>query len=276
MFTKNDDKRYFRFNAVYVIESLNNYELQTGEVLYNDILRYMPYKIEIIKCRLFKVNSKVELVNTFNELKEDFHSHGTHPFLHFEIHGAKEGLVLNSGELIKWREIASLLRELNIMTGNNIMVSLATCYGAYIYGSILPSLPAPFFAFIGPWNTVTSDEIMVSFTRFFEFIFAAESLKDIDLDLAAEKLNEENDVTEKFGFHLSEAVFDRVVNQIEEKLKDPNEFKKRVENLVEEGLKIESIRNSFTREELKKASEDYLRSPSSVRDRMKNDFLMRG
>ncbi|WP_207512030.1 hypothetical protein [Longitalea luteola] len=270
-----DDKRYLRFNAVYIIDSLNNDEMQTGEALHG-ILRYIQYKIEFLKCKLFKVNSKIELIQLFKGLNEEVHAYGTHPFLHFEVHGSREGLVLNSNEAVSWKEIADLLRDINIKTRNNTIVSLATCYGGFIYESILPSLPAPFFAIIGPWNPVTSDEIMASFTRFFEFLFATENLNDIDFDLAVEKLNENNDLTEKFGFYHAEIVYDRIVSEYEEKLKNPEEFNKRVESMVEFGLRIEGITNNMTLGEMRKACELYLKNPNLVRQKMKSDFLMRG
>src|SRR5688500_18496426 len=135
-----EDRRYFTFNEIHVIESLGKEEIQTGELLYKDLLRYIPFKVKPVKCILHKVNCKSDFIKVFKKLNEDVVSFSMHPFLHFEIHGSKNGIVLNSKELVPWRQMTELLREVNVNTQNNTMVSLATCYGAYIYKSIVPSL----------------------------------------------------------------------------------------------------------------------------------------
>jgi len=269
----NEERRYFTFNAIYIIESLAFHDRKTGQELYEDILRYMPYKIPYLKAEFFRVNNRSEFLKLF----EDLYGHvklGQHPFLHFEIHGSTSGLVLNSGELFSWSEVACKLRELNIVTKNNILVSLATCYGAYIYGSILPSKPSPFYGFIGPWEKVTENDILNSFTKFFEFIKETDDFEQIDLDAAVEKLNEEN-MSAKFVLKVSEAVFNRVFAEYQKAMREPGALQKRISSLMKDFLKSPILRTKFSRSELKKeVVRKVITESESVKEKMKKQFLM--
>jgi hypothetical protein len=60
-------------------------------------------------------------------------------YLHFEMHGCREGLMLNSGELLSWEELYQYFVLINSRLQNQLFVSLATCFGAYIINSVDPT-----------------------------------------------------------------------------------------------------------------------------------------
>src|SRR5688572_22519897 len=125
--------RKFEFNCIYVIESLPEFETKTGTILYEDLLRRITYKIDFLKSSLIRVENKIDLFTELEKIKSLALKGGHFPYLHFEVHGSIKGLVLPSRELVTWLELSNRLREINIIIRNNLFVSFATCFSAYIY-----------------------------------------------------------------------------------------------------------------------------------------------
>src|SRR3569833_2144336 len=145
--------RNFGFFLIYVIESLSTYETATGSALYPAIISRWTSQNPYLKSDLLTVNTKEEFISTLSDIERTASSPSQDiPFLHLEIHGRKEGLVLASGELVSWLELADSLRWINIKTKHNLLISMATCHGAFLFSAVLPSHTAPCFAFIGSWE----------------------------------------------------------------------------------------------------------------------------
>jgi hypothetical protein len=95
------------------------------------------------------------------------------------MHGSLDGLQLASGEIVSWTAFTKAVREINKITKNNILLSLAACFGGYIMGTIIPSEPIPFFGFIGCWDEVHEGELIANFYNFFERIWGSGNLQAI-------------------------------------------------------------------------------------------------
>lgn len=267
-----EDKRYFHFNQIIIIESLNPNERKTGKELYNDIVSRIPYKIQILKTAFHHVGSKEEFLHVFTELDRSTANNDC-PFLHFEIHGSKEGFYLHSGALITWTEVTHELRKLNIKTRNNLMVSLATCYGAWIYSSILPSQRAPFWGFIGQWDKILNSDSLVSFTQFFEYVMNCKDIQQIDLLKAVTALNAFN-TGSPFSLIVAEEVFNRVLDEHEIGIKRSGALTRRVDEIFKKTVKNNVARNKFSRKGLKREIERFYISRQPTRDSFRNHFLM--
>ncbi len=61
--------RKFEFDTIYVIESLGKEEIQTGSVLYEDLLKRLTYRIPYFKCDIKKINSKVDFFAEIEKIK---------------------------------------------------------------------------------------------------------------------------------------------------------------------------------------------------------------
>ena len=107
------------------------------------------------------------------------------PYLHFEIHGNRDGLVINNGELISWVEIYEFLMPINQVLNNQLFISLATCYGAFLFNTINPFKRSPFYGFIGNAEQIPSGEIEYAFSEYFSVL-----LEKLDLDDALLALND--------------------------------------------------------------------------------------
>jgi hypothetical protein len=198
--------REFGFNKIYIIDSLNDNEPQTGKNLFEDLIRRKTTTSDKLYSEFIKVSNKHELVKTFLEIEKlVFKGYG--PFIHLEVHGSskKNGLVLKSGELFKWEELSFFTRKINVATKNNLVISLATCYGAYFIEQIRLNDAAPFNGCVVSASKLTVDEVEVRFNSFFDTL-----LSSFDFDLAVKNLNEIAGLPYTYRFIVSETLFEEI------------------------------------------------------------------
>jgi hypothetical protein len=218
------------FNKIYVIESLFPDDKKTGTLLYNDLLKIKTFQIPQLKSELFNPNTKKELIECFEKIKKEIVELDTYPFIHLELHGSnnKDGLALNSYELITWNELAEYFRAINQLCYHNLFVSLATCYGAYIFEEIKPWEPAPFWGYVGTYIKVHEDDIEVSFYSFFDTL-----LDTLDFNISVKSLNESNNILEyRYVFYNAEAVFELICETYERISSEPDNIKRRAIELT--------------------------------------------
>ncbi|WGQ08958.1 hypothetical protein QG516_20815 [Pedobacter gandavensis] len=178
-------------------------EVQTGTLLYNDLLRYKAEQSRYFNAELKVVNSKAEFYQVFTKISEDVAEGKYRPYIHFEIHGNTSGLVLNNNDLVTWAELYHLFLNINILLKNQLYISLATCYGGYLINAIDPLKKAPFFGFVGTLDKVSSFDLQVGFYEFFETLLSTN-----DLTLATNALRTANpDLPVKYISIISEAIF---------------------------------------------------------------------
>ena len=204
----------FQFNKIYVVESLYSDDEKSGEILHNDIIRR---KIEQtgsgIQHELILVNNKDEFFKTFDHIRQEVIYRLVNPIIHFEIHGCQEGFVLNSDELIEWKDLQIRLLELNLLTKNNLFLSLATCYGGHIHKVISPRMWTPFWGYVGPLDEVFVGQVMAGFQEFFD-----ELLTSLNFGIATQRLNQSNqNLPTAFYFCNTEYIFNRAYDNYEQK-----------------------------------------------------------
>lgn len=164
----------FTFNNIQILQSLGHRDRKTGTELYNDILCRQPYKHDALSVApVFEANSLAELRAKLADLATERATVGIGMILHLEMHGAddKSGVVLNSGELMTWQELGDALRKINIATRNNLMVTMATCYGGYLLQTIRPSQPAPMYFMLGSMREESEADLLEAYTVFYETLF---------------------------------------------------------------------------------------------------------
>lgn len=196
----------FQFNTIYVLESLLDQEDKTGEILFNDTIKRNSERTDLFYTKFLKVPDKTTLIEYLKTINE-YSKKQYHPFIHFEIHGSeeKDGLVLKSGELIKWNELADETRQINVTTRNNLVISLATCYDAYFCTEMKILKAAPFCGCVCATSQIPTYEIIPRFTIFFETLFDSR-----DFDLAITHLNEANNFKYRFKFMTCDELFENL------------------------------------------------------------------
>jgi len=266
--------RQFEFNYIYIVDSLGADELQTASDLYNDIVRWRLMRIGFVQCEQIHVFDKQQFLALLATIIAKVRSGGHFPFIHLEIHGCKEGLGLQSGELVTWEDLTKSLREINILLRNNLFLSMATCYSGYIIGEILPSQPAPFFACIATWEELSGDDIMTSFQSFFDFILSVKPPQRINMNEAVEILNGSSERPWRYYFYNSELLFERIFSEYEKDLWDQRKFSMRVKDMVAQvfasGKRIIKSKNQIRRE----IEERLIRDRHQQKEGFRRRFLM--
>ena len=161
----------FRFNKIYIIESLADDEIKTGKYLYEDLFHHNDknneygFEYQTIK-NAYGLKIYLELI--LFEIK----SKSLLPIIHFEMHGGNEGIQLSSGEIIQWNDVAVILQKINIELKNKLVVVFALCYGINflsVFGDFVNSR-APFAGLLSTADYLLVDEIQKGFIKFYKGI----------------------------------------------------------------------------------------------------------
>ena len=194
-------------------------------------MRYF-YGHKNISSELNIINSKLEFLNLFETVKTEIKENKIIPYFHFEIHGNKNGFFLKSNEQVNWIELHHRLMELNMLVKNNTWLSLATCFGAYIYSIVKPTDRSPFYGYIGPWEEIDIRDIPMSYERFFETL-----LENFDIKEAVKALNLSNPHKPiDYKIYDSNSVFQRVFDKYETDFYKEPRFSERLEQIANDGI----------------------------------------
>ena len=212
------------FNRIYVIESLFKDDKKSGQILCDNILKYQVLKSPNFSYELIPTETKEQLFQSLRKIKDSIQIHKWLPYLHFEVHGCEDGIVLNSNTLVEWNELYNVIQEINIICYNNLFISMATCHGAYmirIYSKF--SEPCPFYGFIGPYSKLGEIDLINGYSEYFERL-----LETKDFGTAIKALRNANPMNkEEFNFLNCEAFFDLIINNLRKDHTDP---KRRTQN----------------------------------------------
>lgn len=259
----------FTFNKLYVIESLGIHDKLTGTELYNDLLKWKEFEYDgKFKTELVTINDKVDFFNKLNSIKQECIEQKCFPIIHLEIHGSSnyEGLVLKSRELVSWDEIYKSLIDINLIIGNNLFLTLAVCHGGYLMQLIKLDKPAPFWGFIGSFDTIEVSDLMIRYYEFYKEFFTS-----FNLNLAFYKLRNSNPhIPSTYKFINSEETFKIVYNKyLKENTSEKGieERKKQVKNDEKLNFINRTERRNFEKKfakEIKNTKEKYYKRHSKV------------
>ncbi len=240
------------FNKIYILQHLRKGDRKTGEEI-EKITKYssMQRSPEVL-CELVNIDAPTQFFETLEQISSIASSHAMVPYIHFEFHGCKDGLEIDH-QLVAWESLKAPLLKINRITKNNLFISVATCFGAYLFKILSLREPSPFFGYIGPENTIEAEELEVNFSAFFESL-----LKESSFDAAIESLNgtiANRDGGTKYSFLSCYGLFDmqlaKFMNRVDTARKR-NDFVNEAtthtrENLPESKLSVNEIRTKAKR-----------------------------
>lgn len=199
----------FYFSKVYVIESLPLGERRTGTNIFTDIIERKTWQNPVLKAELLAPQTRIEFVQCLEKIRCEIETGEAWPFIHFEIHGSPDGFSLANGEDFTWEELYPHLKMLNFLTRNNLFVSLATCFGAHIFNVVNPLQTAPFYGYVGSWETVGDRDLEADFTEFFKVFLSSSSMTK-----AIERLNQSaGEATNRYTVFHAEGLFDLIYDE---------------------------------------------------------------
>lgn len=240
---KERDEVYF--NKIFIIQSLSSNERPTGREIESKI-KYLSYKDLPINVQLIDVHTSDELIGALIEINAVIPK-GILPFIHFEIHGSKQGFILSNNELVEWNKIKDTLLTINKSTKNNLFISLATCYGGYLLNIYKPWEPCPFYGYIGPTEEVYNRDLEASYSVFFEILLTLN-----DFAKAIEMLQMTVDGNSgKYAFLNCYGYFDRLMKLYKEENENPKVISRRTNDIIKK-YKERNPQGILTNKELRR------------------------
>lgn len=254
------------FNKVFLIQSLDGAERQTGERLVESTLKPQLTRVGL-GLAYYKVANRVEFFAALDDIWRQCarETPRTYPIIHLDTHGAgdKSGIaMLPSREVVTWSEFAQKARGINVECHNNLLIVGALCYGLLAITEINMREPAPFLALIGPETPVTVGEIDGGFGPFYEQLLMVESLDDAMAKLSS-----------KFGLFLADRLFARTfVSYLKQHCKGVGQ-QERVESLLAQFMESHAAQR-ITEQEARNIIEQHTQPSEAAFERFKTRFLM--
>lgn len=255
---------FFKFNKIYVIESLLN-EPQTGKSLFNDIIKIRSRYHSDLLTEFVQVLSLEAWTDTIKRIIQEVKDNLVIPILHFELHGSSnhDGLVLANGELIPWRDFVSDMRCINIATQNNLFITMGICFGMEILYHTSLKEPSPFFGIIGSLYALENDDIYIRYCDFYN-----EFLQSFDIIKSLECLFKANPGRpQEYSFVNAPELFRRVYEHYLKTQFTPDAIRKRTSDAIKEAETKRGLKYYLSKEkkvfakrfkkELKKSKEPF-------------------
>lgn len=151
-----------------IIESLRPTDSKTAQNLFHGIIKYKQYQDIQLKSVLHVVSLKSEFLKILEDLHLEIASGGIYPILHIEMHGYEEGLQLGSGEIIHWNEIMPVLRKINVLLRNTLMIILGACEGLSLGFRHDINERAGFAIIISSSKKIPEYKILMAFESFYD------------------------------------------------------------------------------------------------------------
>ena len=227
---------------IIVIESLGkkNSVNFSGESLYNDFIKN---RIIIYEKEIFHKFHKVENINQFFAVIENYISNSSFMpsgiVIHLEMHGDKElkGLIFSNGSLIKWEQLVDLFRKINVMSCNNLFITMGTCNGRYLYRGVKAEKKSPYSAYISASIEVSQEEVYTKFGKLFEELITCGNIVESYLKIEKTKSN--------FFFKDSETTFEEAFESTMQKFTANSVLREQMLNKSIELIKLETGVNIY-------------------------------
>lgn len=248
------------FSKVVIIQSLE--KGRTGNRLKDDLGILTVFTDGIVTSELIDVLNKEQFLSTLLNIKQDVQVGKYNPIIHIEAHGNDDnsGLILASNEAIAWQEMKRPLSEINIATRLNLIMCISACNGGALVSALDTTDRAPCWALVGPKEEMYSDDLLRSFTGFYEEIFKTKSGGN-----AIRRLN--NGLTgneAKYYFTTAEQFFEIVWINYLQKLCTNDELNKRANDILKKLRKKKSkhipSRNEIKNDLLRRHPEYFIKS----------------
>lgn len=203
----------FKFNTLYIVESLRDGDTKTGYALYED-LKLQEYFHEHVKVIYKSIQSKSEWNTLMNEILTECSVGDVYPILHLEIHGDEQGIQFSNGETCTLEETGEQFRKINIATGCNLFLTMGVCKGLYVLLDAHLEKPMPFCGVIGSFEKLIAGDIQLRYAAFYESFFSTFNITEAYVQL----MKTETGLPEQYShyryIHVDEIFYKTYLNYI--------------------------------------------------------------
>ncbi len=194
----------FAFNKIFIIESLTPNELQTGTELEKRINQWASS--QGIDCQVvtYQVHSMQEWEIAWNGIYSGIETMGNIPIIHLEMHGNQTCLGIDGGKNgeILLEDVFKKVQYANVLSHNNIFLSLAVCMGLNIIRGLKVYEPMPFCGVFGSLETLKNNDLLENYTIFYKAF-----LSSLNLDRAKQALLHAGINADKYQLLKPEEIF---------------------------------------------------------------------
>lgn len=260
----------FQYNRIYVIQSIPANEIQTGERVFEDSIYYKILQNPELSGEVLNITERSLFFYHLGRIAKRSKALGENPVLHFELHGDEHGIELSDKSYIEWREVADLIREINVVCRNNLFITMAACNGVYLSKIIDAHERSPFWGLFGPDGIIKVREILQHFPRFYELFLANPSA-----DTAFRYLNEQV-LTSKSRFILinSEHLFLSAYSEHASRYKTDEEIRANAKRIINSSEKFGSEPRYIRKREIKRVTSDLPTVLRNYYQKTKRHFFM--
>lgn len=181
--------------------------------------------------------------------------------MHFEVHS-------ENGELIKWKSLRPTLSTINYHTENNLFVSLATCYGAFLFSAADMLERVPFLGLIGPAHEVNIGDVQKDWGTYFDILLNSKDFYD-----AIISLNKSNDRV-PYKFFSAEQIWEMYCNAYLEMFASRKDQRAKLLSLHRNSKNFPGLQN-LSHAERDAIFKIYISNQKLIMDGFKEYFLMR-
>ncbi len=161
-------------NKFYILQSLREKDRKTGKEIY-DVLKD--------KCDMFfkEYRTRQELMDILELVKVDIQTTDKKPFVHFDCHGNEDGIGVVKAdwteELITWKEIGDLFREIYLASTKKSIICFSSCKGFNTIKVVPEFKVCPFDYVAGSFEEIGFDDSFEAFKEFYEQIISGIDIK---------------------------------------------------------------------------------------------------
>lgn len=207
MTKEEEDEEITRF-GVAVIESLRDNEYRTGSLLYHDVLKPQCLADDSFFTDYYSVKTCNEFADAINVIVSKMQPDEMLA-LHVETHGSDKGIVLSSGEVLKWDLFMSLCREINIKENGLLVVTTALCQSFSFLSCVDPFKRSPFLAIVITKRNVSAEELLRGYSEYYS---RYKTINDVEAarDALQREVNNGSEDSSPFEVLTQYWIFDRV------------------------------------------------------------------
>ncbi len=178
------------FNHILIIDLLSDDDFQTARRLDDNLSAFIPAH----QRTHIKIHSKEKLLEVLEQIKLKEIPKGMRPIIHIEGHGSEQLLFLPDDSSITWAELYEILKDINILLNNKLILFIATCHGFHYINTLNLLKSTPTFFLISPSKIIDPVTIEIGASIFYASLF-----KTKDIDNSVKKLTTYNPFFESYN-----------------------------------------------------------------------------
>ena len=168
------------FNCIAILDAIPDGELNTARRLRESLHDLSDYEEVGLQVRYVRIETLDDLKDGIQSLIDEIQTRGLKPWIHLEGHGLDDesGFQTANSTNCTWEFFKDLITPINVLSGFNVLLILATCFGGSFTAAIKTSDRAPVLGLVGPIEEIEVGHIDDGFISFYRAFFNSSSLKE--------------------------------------------------------------------------------------------------